>query len=199
MTIQTDRSVLFSPLKFILMTILIILISTSKINGQRTKEEAPPLKDRLFYGGSFSLQLGSLTNIEVAPVVGIWVLPRIAVAAGPSYRFYKDYGGKTDIYGGRSYIQYVIFRDLDKFIPLGIHTSLFLHCEDEMLSLQSSYWKNVTLSPKRFMINTVLAGPGISQQIGTRSSFNIMVLWTLNDNPGINVYGTPEIKIGFIF
>jgi hypothetical protein len=198
MIIHNERSVLFAPLKCILMTILIILIHSSIINGQRTKEEPPPLKERLFYGGSFSLQFGTLTNIEVDPVIGLWVLPRIAFAAGPSYRFYKDYGGKTNIYGGRSYIQYVIFRDLDKFIPLGIHTSLFLHCEDEMLSLQSSFWKNVALTPERFMINSVLGGAGISQQMGARSSFNIIVLWVLND-PGVELYGKPEIKIGFIF
>ena len=174
-----------------------LFFSSAISSGQKTKEDAPPLKDRLFYGGSFSLQLGSVTNIEVAPVIGLWVLPKIAVAAGPSYRFYKDLAGKTDIFGGRSYVQLVIFRDIDKFIPLGIHTSIFLHCEDEMLSLDSEFWRNVIFRPKRFMINTVLAGAGISQQIGSRAFFNIMVLWAFNDSE--NIYNNPEIRIGFVF
>jgi hypothetical protein len=198
MIVHTERPVFYSPLKSILMMLLIIFISSSIMSGQKTKEDIPPLSERLFYGGSFSLQLGSITNIEVAPIIGLWVLPRLAVAAGPSYRFYKDYDGKTDIYGGRTYVQFLIFRDMNKFIPLGSHTSLFLHCEDEILSLQAKYWQNVSYYPKRFAINTVLAGAGISEGIGARSSVNIMVLWTLN-NPEYPIYSNPEIRIGFVF
>jgi len=197
MIIHKHISVFSFHLKVSIMSILMLFFSSAISSGQKTKEDAPPLKDRLFYGGSFSLQLGSVTNIEVAPVIGLWVLPKIAVAAGPSYRFYKDLAGKTDIFGGRSYVQLVIFRDIDKFIPLGIHTSIFLHCEDEMLSLDSEFWRNVIFRPKRFMINTVLAGAGISQQIGSRAFFNIMVLWAFNDSE--NIYNNPEIRIGFVF
>jgi hypothetical protein len=198
MIIHAIRIVFPTRRKGYIMSILVGFFLTSILSGQRVKEDTPPLKERLFYGGSFSLQLGTITNIEVSPVIGLWVLPRLAVAAGPNYRFYKDWIGRTNIYGGRSYVQFVIFRDLDKFIPLGIHTSIFLHCEDEMLSLESEYWKNITYDPKRFLINTVLGGAGISQQVGKRSSFNIMVLWALND-PGYDIYGNPEIRVGFVF
>jgi hypothetical protein len=176
--------------------ILTFLFST--IYGQESRQEVPPLKDRLFYGGNFSLQLGTITSIEVSPIIGLWVLPRLAIAVGPSYSYYKYYDVKTDIFGGRSYVQYLVFRDLDKFIPLGIHTSFFLHIEDEMLSLESDSWANTPVNTKRFLVNTVLSGVGISQQIGTRSSINFMVLWTLNDS-GYNIYSNPEIRIGFIF
>jgi hypothetical protein len=195
---QIQRIVLICKVKSLLIMLLIFLLSYSVLSGQRTREDTPPLSERIFYGGSFSLQIGSITNIEVAPVIGLWVFPRLAVAAGPDYRFYKDWDGKTHIFGGRSYVQFVIFRDLDKFIPMGTRVSLFLHCEDEMLSLESEYWNNVTYNPKRFMINTVLAGGGISEQIGARSSVNIMVLWTFND-PGYPIYSSPVLRIGFAF
>jgi hypothetical protein len=198
MIIYTERSVFSSHLKNLLLTILIIFASSSFLSGQNRKEESPALKDRLFYGGNFSLQFGAITNIEVAPLIGLWVLPRIAVAAGPSYRYYKDWNGKTNIIGGRSYMQLVIFRDIDKLIPFGASTNIFLHCEDEMLSLQSEFWQNVTLSPKRFIINTVLAGGGISRQLGARSAVNFMLLWALNDS-GYDLYNSPEIRIGFVF
>lgn len=193
-----NRSVFHVYFKGLILSMVIIFISSAISKSQVQQEVAPPIKERLFYGGSFSLTLGSITNIEIAPVVGLWVLPKFAVAAGPTYRFYKFQGDKTDIYGGRAYVQYVFFRDMDKFIPIGIHTSLFMHCEDEMLSLSSYYWRNITYEPKRFMINTVLAGVGLSQQIGARSSINIMVLWALND-PGYDIYSNPVIRIGFVF
>ena len=184
--------------KWQLIIAFLLLFLTSNLTAQSRREEPPSVRERLFYGGSFSLQLGSVTNIEVSPVIGFWVLPRIAVAAGPSYRFYKFYDEKTDIIGGRSYLQVVVLRDIDKFIPLGIHTSIFIHFEDELLGLRSDYWKNISLSPKRFAVNTLLAGGGISQQIGRRSSMNIMVLWALNESD-YDIYSNPEIRIGFVF
>ncbi len=58
--------------------------------GQKSIEDTPPLKERLFYGGNFGLQFGSITDIQVSPVVGIWLLPRLNVAVGPNYRYYRD-------------------------------------------------------------------------------------------------------------
>jgi hypothetical protein len=189
----------------ILKKLLIICQLTfmfSNISGQVSTKEVPPLKDRLFYGGNFSLQLGTVTNIEVSPVIGIWVQPRIAVALGPDYNFYKDPYQKTSIYGGRAYVQFVVFRELNKFIPLGNGTGLFLHLEDEVLSLDSFSWKNIATSPKRFSINTVLAGAGLSQQIGRRAAVNFMVLWAIGESdPDMTskIYSNPEIRIGFVF
>jgi hypothetical protein len=180
-------------LAFILLTFIFSIIS-----AQESREEVPPIKERLFFGGSFSLQLGTITNIEVSPVVGLWVLPRLAVAAGPSYNYFKFGNVKTDIFGGRGYVQFVILRDLEKFIPLGTGTSIFLHLEDELLSLESVPWGNISVTTRRFIVNTVLSGPGVSQQMGRRASVNFMVLWALNDS-GYEIYSTPEIRIGFVF
>jgi hypothetical protein len=181
-----------------ILALLILSFLFSILSGQESDKDTPALKDRLFYGGNMALQFGTITNIEISPVIGLWVFPKLAVAIGPSYSFYEYNSVKTDIYGGRSYIQYVLFRDLDKYIPLGIHTSLCLHLEDEMLSLDSRYWENTSVSANRFIVNTVLGGVAISQQIGSRSSVNLMILWTLND-PGYQIYSNPEIRIGFVF
>jgi hypothetical protein len=198
MIVKNEPTVFFFLKKGSILMILIMFLSAIPLSGQQSNEEIPPLKDRLFYGGNFALQLGTYTNIEVSPVIGLWLLPRLAIAAGPSYRFYKFGNEKTDIYGGRTYLQFVVLKDLDKFIPLGIHTSIFLHCEDEFLSLQSDFWENTSVNTKRFIINTILAGGGISQQIGQRSSINFIVIWALNDS-GYNIYSNPEIRIGFVF
>lgn len=209
MIIQKGKTVLFSLLRCLKIAVIILFICYPRVSGQNpvtfsgkdgqsSDKDSPAMNERIFFGGSFSLQLGSITNIEISPVAGFWVLPRVALAAGPSYRYYKYYSTHTSIYGGRTYIQYVIFRDLDKLIPVGIHTSLFLHAEDEMLSLDSDYWRNVTLSPKRFTINTLLGGAGLSQQISKRGSINFIVLWALNQSKD-QVYSNPEIRISFIF
>jgi hypothetical protein len=123
----------------------------------------------------------------------------VAVAAGPTYRYYKDQFNRTAVYGGRSYLQFVVVQDINSVIPVGVHTGIFLHVEDELLSLKTSFWKNPPpYKTDRFYVNTVLAGGGISQQIGRRSSLNLMVLWPLNDSV-YEIYSKPEIRISFIF
>ena len=184
------RKMLFSFLLFLCLTSIII--------GQKSREAPPPLKERLFFGGNFGLQLGTITDIQVSPIIGLWVLPRVALGIGPDYRFFKYHDIQTNIYGGKFYTQFVIIQDINSFIPIGIHTGVFLHLEDELLSLEESYWKNSSNSG-RFYINTVLAGGGISQQIGRRSSLiSIMILWALNDS-GYEVYSNPEFRVSFSF
>jgi hypothetical protein len=179
------------------LMIFFIFASFSIVSAQTTKEEAPSLRERLFYGGSLGLQFGTITDIQVSPVIGLWLLPRLAVAAGPDYRFYKFADAKTNIYGGRGYLQFVVIQNLSSIVPIGANTGIFLHLEDEVLSLESTFW-NKSFDSYRFAVNTVLAGGGISQQIGRRSSINLIFLWALND-PGVDLYSNPEIRISFIF
>ncbi len=210
MTFKNKIAAIIHNWQKVLLINLIVFASFSVISGQKnreeqlpyelnTREDTPPIKERLFYGGSLGLMFGTITDIQVSPVIGFWVLPRVAVAVGPTYRYYKDQIDRTSIYGGRSYLQLVVIKDLSLVLPMGVHTGVFLHFEDELLSLKTSFWKNPPpYQSDRFYVNTVLAGAGISQQIGRRSSLNFMVLWPLNDS-GYNIYSKPEIKISFTF
>jgi hypothetical protein len=185
------------PVVFVL--VLIALLSDAYGQEQnRTKDEPPPLKERLFFGGSFGLQFGTVTDIQFSPVAGIWLLPRVAVAAGPNYRYFKDPFDRTSIYGGKAYSEFIFLQDLNNIIPLGLHFGMFFHVEDEVLSLESSFFRTMPYDKDRFLINTVLAGGGISQQMGRRSSLNMTFLWAINDH-GYGIYGNPEIRISFMF
>lgn len=174
-----------------------ILLLPSAAYSQDNPDYVPPVKERLFFGGSFGLQFGTVTDIQASPVVGMWVLPRLGIAAGPNYRYYSFRSSNTHIYGGRSYLQYIFLRDISSVIPIGINTGIFLHGEYELLSLESSYWKNPYMSG-RFTTSTLLLGAGLSQQTGRRSSLNFMVLWPVNDS-GYGIYSNPEIRVSFLF
>lgn len=178
--------------------VLILIFAFTSAYGQKKEKDIPPFRERLFFGGNFGLQFGTITDIQFSPVIGFWVLPRLGVAAGPNYRFYKYRNDRTDIFGGRAYMQFIFLQDLNSIIPLGVHTSLFLHGEYEALSLQSSFWKLTPDTSERFMINTFLAGAGFSQQLGRRSALYFTFLWPLNDS-GYGVYSNPEIRVGFTF
>jgi hypothetical protein len=166
--------------------------------SQNPRQEIPPLRERIFFGGSFGMQFGTLTNIQVAPVMGLWVLPRLSIAAGPNFTYYKYYDDETTMYGGKFYTQFVLLQDLNNVIPVGLHMGIFLHLEDEILNLESAYWQTPPYSSERFTVNTLLFGGGISQQLGRRSFMNFMVLWALQDT-GYAIYDNPEIRISFNF
>ncbi len=180
------------------LILLWVLSASRPLSGQNVRQEKPPLRERIFFGGSFGLQFGTLTNIEVSPTVGIWLLPRLAVAGGPNFTYFKYYDNKTTMYGGKFYSQFVLLQDLNNVLPVGIHTGIFLHLEDEMLNLESAFWQTPPFSSERFTVNTILFGGGISQQLGRRSSMNVIVLWALQDS-GYAIYDNPEIRISFNF
>jgi hypothetical protein len=77
------------------IVLIYILLSTLPLSAQQERSDIPAFKDRLFYGGSMGLQFGSITDIQLSPVIGLWVLPRLSIAVGPDYRFYKDSYGRT--------------------------------------------------------------------------------------------------------
>jgi len=194
---QSDSFFSNTPRSFILI-LLFLILSCSVLSAQRQREEPPPIKERLFFGGNFGLQFGTYTDIQVSPVVGIWLLPRLAVAVGPDYRYYRYGDIRTNIYGGKAYTEFVLIQNLNSIIPIGGNTGIFFHLEDEILSLESEDWKNPPYLTGRFSVNTLLAGGGISQQLGMRSSMNFMVLWALNESI-YDIYSIPEIRISFIF
>ena len=192
-----NRTILRWYIRNSILVILLLFSSLSVVSGQRTRQQAPPLRERLFFGGSLGLQIGTVTNIEVSPVIGLWVLPRVAVAVGPEYMYYQDPYYSTSIFGGKAYTELVLLQDLNSVIPVGIHMGIFLHGEFESLSLESEVW-NTAYSSGRFMLNTALAGGGISQQLGPRSSLNFLVLWVISGSD-YGFYSNPEIRISFNF
>lgn len=190
------RKLLYAFARFITPAILCFSFVTA--SGQTAKQTAPPFRERIFFGGNFGLQFGSITDIELSPVVGYWVLPRVAVALGPDYRYYSYNKVRTHIYGGKSYLEFTLLRNINSVIPIGTNSDIIAHFEDQYLSLESSFFKD-PLSSGRFYVNTLLAGGGISQQIGKRASINLVVLWALNTDDSLGLYSNPEFRLSFIF
>jgi len=184
-------------IKRYLAILLLFAVTFACLFAQRDKNEKPPVRERLFFGGNLGLQFGTITDIEISPLAGIWLLPRLAVAAGPSYRFYKDPVDRTSIYGGSTYLQFMFLEDFNNVIPIGIHAGLFAQAEYEVLSLESSFFKSPDATG-RFVSGTALLGGGISQYISQRSALNIAFLWAVSDN-SYSIYGNPEIRISVIF
>jgi hypothetical protein len=175
-----------------------VLTTSSLLYSQEAGDHKPPLSQRIFFGGSFGLQFGTITNIELSPVIGVWLLPRLNVAAGPSFQYFKYQNDKTTLYGGRTYTQFMVIQDFNNIIPVGLNFGLYIQGEYEGLSLDKSFWESSGQPGNRIYSGTFLAGAGIAEPIGPRASVNFSVLWPLGEQK-YEIYDNPEIRISFIF
>jgi len=184
--------------KLLISAFLVLSIFAAGQESSSKPAERPPVRERLFYGGSFGLQFGTITNIEVSPVVGFWVLPRIAVAAGPSFQWYKNPYESTIIYGGRTFMDLYLIQDLNNIIPIGLNMGIYAHGEYEGLSIEKAILSGIPGDEGRLFYDAFLVGPGISQMTGRRSSMNISVLWCFTSEV-YDFYSNPVFRFEFYF
>ncbi len=154
-------------------------------NAEQAKKSAPKppynLREHLFTGGNFGLQFGTITLVDVSPLIGYRITPKLSVALGVTYTYYKDSRPPVytqNIYGARLIGRYFIF------------DNLFLHGEYEGLNSKWDYYK------KPFILYNLLAGAGYRQSISDRLFFDAMLLWNFNTSV-YTPYNNPIIRIGF--
>jgi hypothetical protein len=145
-------------------------------------------RERIFFGGNFGLQFGTITFVDVSPMIGYRFTEKFSAGPGISYMFYRErFSGftpfETSIYGGRIFTRYEIYR------------GIFFHGEYEVLNREVfDSW----LFPERFRTNvtSILLGGGIRQHMGGRTFLNLLVLWNINES-AYSMYNNPIIRMGF--
>jgi len=187
---------------------LFILVFCSMFAFAATAQTNYSFRDRLFFGGSFGLSIGSYTDIEISPHVGYYITPRWAAGVGITYEYYNNryhfvdgYGRyeryETNIWGGRLFTNYVIVNNVNDWIPLGLNFRIFAHVEYEALSYEKGFFSY--LESGRELQHSVLVGGGLRFPSGKRSSMNLTILWNLNSTINDIYGGGPVIRFGFNF
>jgi hypothetical protein len=178
---------------------LSVALFANPLHGQ--VPEKMTLRDRIYFGGDFSLMFGTVTFIEVSPVIGYRITPRFSSGIGATYQYYREKTIvntiiKSHIYGGRTFAKYIFLKDLNEFIPLGIHAGLLGYCEYEFLNLESFF--SPLHESGRFWLHSFYTGGGLELPVGRRSRMNLLVLFNLNDT-GESPYTNPVVRIGILF
>ncbi|MBI5218367.1 MAG: hypothetical protein HY958_05505 [Bacteroidia bacterium] len=188
-----------------LFVIIALSVCSQKIYSQYSVQQDEPFWKKIFWGGSIGFSIGTITQIDFSPLVGVNITERWKAGIGGTYQYYKDnrplYNFETDIYGGRVFSSFVVIDDLKKVFPVNSNgCSIFLHGEVELLSLESRVFDPLHKYPgtDRFYIDSYLLGAGIRQKIGARAFINLTVLWNLNDLT-YSPYSNPVIRLGFNF
>ena len=142
---------------------------TSNVESTVSKEEKPPkerskFRENLFVGGNFGFQFGTVTFIDISPLVGYKVFKNASVGIGITYQYldWESAGGKyvTHTSGGRVFARYIIWK------------GIMAHAEFEMLNLdcydQDYYRLTGELRVARTWVPGALFGGGYYQRIGNR-------------------------------
>ncbi len=197
----------------IIVTLLFLLLGTTwtlaqyDYPGQGEEDDANKKKERkgnyaesrFFFGGNLGLSFGSYTYIELAPIAGYRITPRLAAGIGPKYMYIKSKGlYETNLYGLKGFASFTIFKNISETINIGLG-DIFAWAENETINTERFYpTPGGYASAGRFWYNITLVGGGLRFPIGARGGFSLMALWDVTQNPEYS-YQNPEIRMIFDF
>jgi hypothetical protein len=181
---------LWLKIKIFLLTFFFCLICSIHATAQREidPEMRPPLKDRLYYGGNFGMSFGTITFIDVSPLVGAMITTKLSGGVGATYQYFNDkrfVGGESSLYGGRVFGRYNVF------------PNFFAHTEYEMVNFD--LYNMVSESFQREWVPGFFLGAGYFAPFGNRGGANFTFLYNLMFDNQRSPYNEPYvIRIGFV-
>ncbi len=154
--------------------------------------------DRIVFGGNLGLQFGTSTIIDVSPIIGYKLTPKVLTGIGIKYLYYKtqyqylyqnvvitqSYSSNT--YGGSLFGRFYV---TDNF---------FAHVEYEVLNMDVPNDLNYYADYMRSNVTSFFVGGGYSQPLGTNASMGIALLYNLTEEK-YTPYPNPIIRVGFGF
>ncbi|HNK68827.1 MAG TPA: hypothetical protein PKH36_08910, partial [Flavobacteriales bacterium] len=140
-----------------------------------------------WYGGGIGLNFGTVTSIQLEPMVGYKVDRKGKFSVGPGITWWYLNDGRYrpryefNAYGYRLFARY-------RAIPQAYLHTEFLHMNAQR------YFGNEGV--RRIWVPHLLAGAGFAQSLGGRSAIYLQVLWELLQDPNSVYYGQGPIISG---
>lgn len=163
-------------------------------------DEEMTLLDRFYFGGNLGLGFGTITNINISPMVGFRLTSRFSVGVGANYQYWKDKrftpAFVQNIYGASAFSRFVI---AENFLNTG---NLFAHAEYEQLYAKvREFNPNTGLYAERTKtFPSTFIGAGMAFPIGNRSAFTISLLYNPFYDQYNSLYGNAfQIRTGAYF
>ena len=146
------------------------------------------MKDRFFFGGGIGATFGSVDYLEIAPLFGLKVVPRVELGFQPFYRWTNDgrYSPSVEYtdYGARIFSR---FRIVSNF---------FLEADYQFTSYE---YLNYNGGTTRASNNAFLAGAGYTMPVGRNVGlyFSALYDFSYNDNDPYGAYDSPvQLQFG---
>lgn len=144
-------------------------------------------KERMYFGGGVGASFGTITNIQLMPVVGYRLMHRWSAGVGATYQYYHDSrppSFETHIYGGNVHTRVYIW------------DNIFAHGEFEVLSMEVLDRTLPDFPIRRRSIPALFVGAGYFMPIGQRSGIAITFLYDLIQDIDSPYPGNFTLRIG---
>lgn len=143
----------------------------------RPKKDVRPFADRIWFGGGIGLSFGTVTAIQLDPLVGYKVdqAGKLSIGIGGSYWYFRDnrfipaYDFKA--YGYRTFARF-------RFIEQAYAHAEFLH-----MNVEGNRFTTLSELRPRIWVPHLLLGAGYVQSLGARSSIFIQILFDVLQDP----------------
>jgi len=173
----------------ILLALLgLFLVSEQSFAQREISSDSIPFKDRLFFGGNLGLSFGTVTFIDVSPMVGVMITPKFSGGVGTTFQYFEDnrfQGSEGFSYGGRLFGRYNV-------LP-----NIFAHVEYEGINWES--YDAFSEDFRRTWTNALFLGGGYFAPFGNRGGANFTFLYNVLYNARNSFYAEPYvIRIGFV-
>ncbi|MCC5920301.1 MAG: hypothetical protein LAT68_08270 [Cyclobacteriaceae bacterium] len=142
--------------------------------------------DRVYFGGFGGAAFGTITMIEVAPLMGYMFTERFSAGINPVYMYFSDrrFDFSTSIFGPRFFARQFI--------------SPTLFIQGEIESMRRDYF-TANNEFRRDWVDGAMLGGGINQMIGRRSGISFMVLYNVLHDDFRSPYPSPWIlRVGLM-
>jgi hypothetical protein len=163
----------------LVIALLFVIVSQAQQLAPKTtgkeRKDTRPLADRLWFGGGVGLSFGTVTAIQLDPLVGYKVdtKDKFTVGVGASYWYLRDNrfpnNNTFEGYGYRPFVRY-------RFIEQAFAHAEFLHMNVDTYNF-------FTDRVERIWVPHVLVGGGYVQPLGGRSSIFLQVLFDVLQDP----------------
>jgi len=159
---------------------------STNTSQQKTKQKKN-LSDKIYYGGTFGISLGSYTMIGIYPLVAYKLTPKLSAGVKFSYQYVSDnrYSTKynTSNYGGSVFSRFRVTQ------------RLYTHVEYEQMNYD--LYDYSTNSTSREWVPFLYVGAGYSQNLGGNVWLNLQVLFDVlqNENSPYNGW-EPFFSVG---
>ena len=147
------------------------------------------LKDRIYYGGSLGLQLGTVTLIDLSPLAGMMLSSKFSTGLGATYQYYQDnrfQGSEGSSFGGRVFGRYNVLPNIFAYTEVeSINWNAYKYAQDKF---------------QRTWTEAFFVGVGYFDPFGARGGANFTFLYNLRHSNLCSYYSEPYmIRVGFVF
>lgn len=178
-------------MKRLIIAVIVILNSSlvafAQEESSREERSSGDFWEKITVGGNFGLQFGSVTYIDLSPMVGYRFTDKFTAGPGFTYRYLKYRGYEaSSIYGGSFFARHLI------------GSQFFAQAQYE--SLSSEYLTFVNQEPyfKREWVSGLFIGGGLYQPLGRRGAVLLSAMYNLMYDNIKSPYNSPWVlNVGF--